>query len=118
MADHAHIFYGENPNDRISDLVGCIKKDSSKFINGKNWFPGKFHWQDVYGAFSYSRSQLDAVYKYISNQEQHHKKRTFRNEYLELLKRFEVEYDKKYLFQFFTDVDESKIIINPLRGLG
>jgi hypothetical protein len=127
MADHAQIFYGENPNDKISDLVGCIKRDSSTFINGKNWFRGKFYWQDGYGAFSYSRSQLDVVYKYIANQEQHHKKRTFREEYTELLKKFAVEYDEKYLFEFFDDIDESQIIpqagsstatiINPLRGL-
>ncbi len=118
MADHAHIFYGENPNDKISGLIGCIKKDSSTFINGKNWFRGRFPWQDGYGAFSYSRSQIDAVYKYIANQEQHHKKRTFRDEYIELLKKFEVKYNVQYLFEFFDDVDESKIIINPLRGLG
>ena len=127
VADHAHIFYGENPNDKISDVVGCIKKDSSTFINSKNWFRGRFHWQDGYGAFSYSRSQLDAVYKYIANQEQHHRKRTSREEYIELLKKFEILYDAKYLFEFFDDVDESKIIppavssqsaiINPLRGL-
>lgn len=117
IADHAHIFYGENPNDKISDLVGCIKKESSTFINSKNWFRGKFHWQDGYGAFSYSRSQLDTVYKYIANQEQHHKKISFKEEYTELLQKFCVEYDVKYLFEFFEDVDETKIIINPLRGL-
>lgn len=107
MIDHAHIFYGANPDDKISDLVGCLKKDSSTFINGKNWFGGKFHWQDGYGAFSYSRSQLDAVYRYIANQEQHHKKWTFRAEYTELLKKFAVEYDEKYLFEFFDDIKES-----------
>ena len=117
MADHAHIFYGENPNDKISDLVGCIKRESSNFINSKNWFRGKFHWQDGYGAFSYSRSQLDAVYNYIANQEKHHKKKSFKEEYTELLQKFAVKYDEKYLFEFFDDIDEGKIIINPLPGL-
>ena len=113
MPDHVHIFFGMNPNDKISDLVGCLKKDSSTFINTKNWFNGKFHWQDGYGAFSYSRSQIDVMYKYIANQELHHKRRTFREEYLELLQKFVVEYDEKYLFEFFNDVDVSRIIINP-----
>jgi putative transposase len=117
MADHVHIFYGENPNDKISDLVGCIKRESSTLINGKKWFHGKFYWQDGYGAFSYSRSQLDVVYKYIANQERHHRKRTFREEYIDLLEKFAIEYDEKYLFEFFDDVDESKIIISPQRGL-
>ena len=110
VADHAHIFFGLNPNDKLSDLVGCIKRDSSTFINRKDWFRGKFHWQDGYGAFSYGRSQLDTVYNYIANQEQHHKKRTFKEEYIELLNKFVVKYDEKYLFEFFDDIDESKII--------
>jgi len=101
MSDHIHILIGLNPNDTISDLVGTIKKNSSAFINEKGWFRGKFHWQDGYGAFSYGRSQLDTVYNYIKNQEIHHKKRTFREEYIELLKRFEIEYEEKYLFEFF-----------------
>jgi len=62
---------------------------------------GKFHWQDGYGAFSYGKSQLDKIYNYIKNQESHHKEHTFREEYIELLKRFEIEYDQKYLFNFF-----------------
>ena len=101
LSDHIHILYGENPNDKISDLVGCIKRDSSSFINSQNWFPGKFHWQDGYGAFSYGRSQLNKVYNYILNQEAHHKKRTFREEYIEILKKFEIKYEDKYLFDFF-----------------
>jgi REP element-mobilizing transposase RayT len=100
VADHIHILIGLNPNDKISDLIGCIKRESSSFINEKKFFRGKFHWQDGYGAFSYSRSQLDNIYKYISNQETHHSKRTFREEYLELLERFEIKYDEKYLFDF------------------
>ena len=101
MSDHIHILIGLNPNDKISDLVGTIKKSSSTFINEKDWFRGKFHWQDGYGAFSYGKFQLDNVYNYVKNQEIHHKKSTFREEYIELLKRFEIEYDEKYLFDFF-----------------
>jgi putative transposase len=101
MADHIHILIGLNPNDKISDLIACIKRESSSFINDKKWFRGKFHWQDGYGAFSYGRSQLNDIYKYIANQEQHHKRRTFREEYIELLKRFEIKFEEKYLFDFF-----------------
>ena len=101
MPDHIHVLIGANPNDKISDLVGCIKRDSSSFINEKNWFRGKFHWQDGYGAFSYGRSQLNDIYNYIAKQEIHHKRRTFREEYTALLKKFEIEYDDKYLFDFF-----------------
>jgi len=101
MSDHAHILFGSNPNDKISDLVACLKRESSSFINQKRWFRGKFYWQEGYGAFSYGRSQLDKIYNYILNQEKHHGKRTFREEYTELLKKFEVEYEEKYLFEFF-----------------
>ena len=101
MSDHIHILVGLNPNDKISDLVGSIKKNSSTFINEKNWFQGKFHWQDGYGAFSYGRSQLNDIYNYVANQEIHHKKRTFFEEYVSLLKKFEIIFDKKYLFDFF-----------------
>jgi putative transposase len=105
MADHAHILLGMNPDDKISDLVGCVKKESSIFINGKNYFRGKFHWQDGYGAFSYSKSQLDAVYNYIARQEVHHRKKTFRDEYVELLRKFSIEFNDNYLFEFFNDVE-------------
>jgi len=101
VSDHIHILLGLNPNDKISDLVGCIKRDSSSFINEQKWFGNKFHWQDGYGAFSYGKSQLETIYKYIANQENHHKKSTFRDEYILLLKKFEVEYNEKYLFEFF-----------------
>ena len=102
MSDHVHILFGSNPNDKLSDLVACLKRDSSSFINGKKWFKGKFHWQDGYGAFSYGRSQLDKIYNYLLNQENHHNRRTFREEYIELLNKFEVEYEDKYLFEFFN----------------
>ncbi|HQI40953.1 MAG: transposase [Ignavibacteriales bacterium UTCHB2] len=101
MTDHIHILIGLNPNDKISDLVACVKRESSSFVNEKKFFRGKFHWQDGYGAFSYSRSQLDVIYKYLANQEAHHKKSTFREEYVELLMRFEIKFEEKYLFDFF-----------------
>lgn len=72
MLDHVHILYGENPDYKISDLVACIKRESSNFINSKDWFRQKFHWQDGYGAFSYGKSQLNDIYNYIVNQELHH----------------------------------------------
>ena len=105
VIDHVHILMGLNPKESISDIVGSIKRDSSTFINVKKMFLSKLHWQDGYGAFSYSRSQLDAVYKYIQNQEEHHKKRTFKEEYTELLNKFEVQYDERYLFEFFENVE-------------
>lgn len=101
MTDHIHILIGLNPNDKISDLVACVKRESSSFVNEKKFSRGKFHWQDGYGAFSYSRSQLDVIYKYLANQEAHHKKSTFREEYVELLMRFEIKFEEKYLFDFF-----------------
>jgi REP element-mobilizing transposase RayT len=100
MPDHIHAFIGLKPVMAISDLVRDIKKNSSKFINDKKWVKGKFQWQEGYGAFSYSHSQIENVYKYILNQEQHHKKKSFREEYLELLKKFEIEYNEKYLFEW------------------
>lgn len=100
--DHIHILTGLNPSVPISDLVRDIKRSTSLFINNeKKWFRGKFNWQDGYGAFSYAKSQLDNVYNYILTQEEHHGKRSFRDEYLDILKKFDVEYDPKYLFEFF-----------------
>ena len=100
--DHIHLLVGFNKLDiKISDFVRDIKSNSSKLINEENWFIGKFHWQEGYGAFSYSKSQIDSVVKYILNQKEHHKKESFRTEYLKFLKAFEVEYDEKYLFEFY-----------------
>jgi REP element-mobilizing transposase RayT len=101
MPDHIHIFLGLNPKISISDLVRDLKRSSSLWINEQKWFRGTFQWQDGYGAFSYGRSQIDDVYKYIQTQEEHHKKRSFKKEYLEMLRKFGVEYDKRYLFEFF-----------------
>ena len=86
---------------KISDFVRDIKSNSSKLINEENWFLGKFYWQEGYGAFSYSKSQIDNVVKYILNQKEHHQKKSFRQEYLEFLEKFEVDYDEKYLFEFY-----------------
>ena len=101
MTDHIHIFLGLNPKISISDLVRDLKRSSSLWINEQKWFQGAFAWQDGYGAFSYGRSQIDDVYKYIQTQEEHHKKRSFKKEYLEMLRKFGVEYDERYLFEFF-----------------
>ena len=100
MPDHIHAFIGLRPSMAISDLVRDIKNNSSNFINDHKWIKGKFSWQEGYGAFSYSHSQMNTVYNYIKNQEHHHQKKTFREEYLTFLKRFDVEYNEKYLFDW------------------
>lgn len=100
MPDHIHAFVGLKPSIAISDLVRDIKNNSSNFINDNKLVSKKFSWQEGFGAFSYSQSHIDNVYKYILNQEKHHKKRTFRDEYLELLQKFEIEYNEKYLFDW------------------
>jgi REP element-mobilizing transposase RayT len=100
MPDHIHLLVGSKPSMAISDLTKDIKAGSSNFINDKKWLKGKFNWQEGFGAFSYSRSQIDTVIKYILNQEEHHKKKTFREEYIDFLKKFEIEYDEKYLFEW------------------
>ncbi|MGK9369406.1 IS200/IS605 family transposase [Melioribacter sp. Ez-97] len=96
--DHTHILIGIHPSVSVSDIARDIKANSSKFINEKKWIAGKFNWQDGFGAFTYAKSQIDAVVKYILNQPVHHKKKTFKEEYIELLEKFKVEYDSKYLF--------------------
>jgi len=98
--DHIHCFIGYNPAFALSDLVRDIKNNSSHFINTNNWVAGKFQWQAGYGAFSYSHSQISNVYTYILNQENHHQKKSFKNEFYELLDKFNVVYDDKYLFQW------------------
>ena len=99
MPDHVHILVGLKPDMALSDLVGDIKTGSSGFINRQRWVRGRFHWQEGYGAFSYSRSQLDMVIRYIQNQQKHHATKTFRQEYIELLERFEIAYDERFLFK-------------------
>ncbi|MBK8516517.1 MAG: IS200/IS605 family transposase [Saprospiraceae bacterium] len=103
VADHVHIFVGLRPAMAISDLVRDIKNNSSNFINEKKFIKGKFSWQEGYGAFSYAHSQIENVYKYIVNQEEHHKKKTFKEEYLDFLQKFEIEYNEKYLFEWMDE---------------
>jgi len=103
MPDHLHFFVGLNPHQSISDMLRLIKGDSSKFINAEGFTRRKFYWQDGYGAFSNSRSQINSVVKYILNQKQHHSKKTFREEYLEILRDYAVEYDDRYIFHDLLD---------------
>ncbi len=103
MPDHFHIFIGMKPSIALSDLVRDIKNNSSTFINERKGIGGKFNWQEGFAAFSYGHSQIDAVVKYIQNQEEHHAKKTFKEEYWELLKKFHVEYDQRYLFKWVED---------------
>jgi REP element-mobilizing transposase RayT len=98
MPNHIHILIGLHPDMSVSDLARDIKAGSSGFINDRKWVQGKFNWQEGFGAFSYSRSQLNKVIKYILSQEEHHRKKTFKEEYLDLLDKFGIEYDSKYLF--------------------
>ncbi len=100
MPDHTHLFVGLKPIVYIPDFIKEIKVESNEFINSKKWIKGKFNWQEGYGVFSYSHSQIDNVVKYILNQEQHHQKKTFKQEYPELLKKFEISFEEKYLFDF------------------
>ena len=101
MPDHIHIFIGMKPSCNLSDLVREIKKASNGFINDKKLTATNFQWQEGFGAFSYSQSHIDYVVKYINNQKQHHTKQTFKEEYLDFLQKFAIEYDEKYLFEWF-----------------
>ena len=98
VPDHIHIFFGMKPNCSVSDLTRDIKNNSSGFINDYKIPNGKFAWQSGFGAFSYSASEIDQVYKYIQNQQLHHQKASFREEYVELLNQHRVEYEERYLF--------------------
>ena len=99
MPDHIHIFFGYRPAQSLADLIQDIKGDSSKWIKDKGFSKGKFSWQEGYGAFSYSKSHVNAVIKYIQNQEQHHRKKTFTEEYLEMLRKFEISFNEAYIFK-------------------
>ncbi|MBK0381947.1 IS200/IS605 family transposase [Pedobacter sp. SD-b] len=100
MPDHIHILIGMKPNCCLSDLVREIKKSSNEMIKQKKFVEGLFAWQEGYGAFSYSHSALDNVIKYIVNQKEHHKKKTFKREYKEFLEKFNVDYKEEFLFQW------------------
>ena len=99
VEDHVHCFIGLKPVVSVSELMKTVKAKSSKFVNDHKLTDERFEWQEGYGVFSYGHSQIDKVYKYIKNQEAHHKKQTFRDEYLDFLKKFNIEFDEKYIFQ-------------------
>ena len=105
MPDHVHLLIGLNPDIALSNLVRDAKAAASSLINDKRWVRGHFNWQRGFGAFSYSKSQVPRVAKYIEDQERHHAKRSFRDEYEALLKKFDVEYDPAYLFTYIDDVN-------------
>jgi REP element-mobilizing transposase RayT len=97
MPDHIHILIGYNPKFALSDIVRDVKAASSKMTNESGWLHGRFEWQEGFGAFSYSRSQLDDIIRYILNQEKHHSIKSFREEYVQILEAFGIEYDARYL---------------------
>ena len=98
VEDHVHCFIGLRPVVSVSELLKTVKAKSSKYINDHSLTSSRFEWQEGYGVFSYSQSQVDSVYNYIKNQEEHHKKQTFRDEYIGFLKQFKIEYDEQYIF--------------------
>lgn len=100
VSDHIHILIGQSPSCCLSDLVREIKSESSRYVNENKLSNFKFYWQEGYGAFSYSRSQRDNVIQYIMNQQGHHKTRSFKEEYLDFLEKFQIEYKNEYLFDF------------------
>jgi len=102
VSDHANVFIGLKPSTALSDLVRDVKNNSSNFINDNHWIQGRFCWQEGYGEFSYSHSQIGYVYNYILNQEKHHSKQTFQEEYMDFLKKYEIEHDVKYLFEWIS----------------
>ncbi|MCW4469612.1 IS200/IS605 family transposase [Flavobacterium sp. MFBS3-15] len=103
MPDHIHIFIGMRPNQSVSDLLQDIKRNSSLWINQKGVVSDKFEWQEGYGAFSYSKSHTKAVIEYIENQEIHLRRSTFKDEYLDFLRKFEIDYDERYIFDDLID---------------
>ncbi len=101
--DHTHILVSLDTNLSIADLMRFIKSNASKFINEKKLTKSDFNWQEGYGSFSYSKKEISRVARYIETQEEHHSKKSFKKEYLELLKEHEIAYNEKYLFDFFTE---------------
>lgn len=100
MPDHVHILIGLKPATALADLVREIKADSTNFINKEKFVRGRFNWQEGYGAFSYGHSQLNTIIRYIQNQERHHERRSFRDEYMTLLRKFDIAFEEKYVFEF------------------
>ena len=99
MPDHVHVLVGMRPTQSVSDLLQDIKGSSSKWINDKKFLRVRFEWQEGYGAFSYAKSEVNSVIRYIQNQEEHHRTKSFREEYLMMLKDFDVEFDERYIFK-------------------
>ena len=106
MPDHIHIFIGYNVNQLIPDLVEEIKTATNTLVKEKRWSKFKFEWQKGYGAFTHSRSQIDSVVNYILTQENHHKKKAFKDEYLEILQKNDIDFKKEYVFDFFENIYE------------
>lgn len=103
ISNHVHILLGLNPSISVSDTVHDLKRGSSLFINGNKLCPCRFYWQEGYGGFSYSRSQIENLYNYIRSQESHHKIKSFSDEYIDYLNNNEMEFDQKFLFDFWED---------------
>jgi REP element-mobilizing transposase RayT len=103
VSDHVHVFVSLKPAMPIPDLIRDIKNNSSNFINENKWVNGKFSWQEGYGVFSYSHSHIDRVYRYIANQEAHHEKKAFKDEYIDFLVKSGIDYDEKYLFETYPE---------------
>jgi putative transposase len=99
MPDHIHVFVGLHTTQSVADLMRVVKGESSEWINIKKFVKGRFEWQEGYGGFTYSRGQIDEVYKYIMNQKQHHQKISFIDEYIQLLEEFDIAYDRRYIFK-------------------
>lgn len=106
VADHIHIFIGMKPDCSLSDLVRELKKSSNEFVKLKKFSRLGFSWQEGFGAFSYSHSQIDTVIKYIENQKEHHKTKSFKEEYLEFMLKYEVDFKDEYLFAFIEDLNK------------
>lgn len=107
MPDHIHILIGMKPTCCLSDLVREVKKSSNKFIKENKFVAGKFEWQEGFGAFSYSHSAFANVIRYIDNQKQHHRNNTFRDEYIEFLRKFDIAYKDEYLFEWISKNDQN-----------
>jgi putative transposase len=101
---YVHLLYGMNPVISVSDTVHDIKRSTSIFINENRLVPGRLLWQEGYGGFTYNRSQIEGVFRYIKNQEEHHARKTFREEYLSYLEKYEIEYDPRFLFEFYDQI--------------
>ena len=103
VSDHVHVFIGLKPTIAVSDLLRDVKNSSSKFVNEQKFLQSKFEWQAGFGAFSYANSQVEQVYQYILNQEEHHRKKTFKEEYIAFLEKFQIEFNESYLFDWIED---------------